>query len=56
LKYPGYVVYWQKENSEQEIRILLPQLYLKKPGIDVMKIPPAKKITGVSTKLNPNKF
>jgi len=29
-----YIVYWQKEGSEKEIRIILPELYLKKPGTD----------------------
>ena len=50
----NYIVYWQKENSNQEIRIILPELYLKKPGTDVMETDPARKITG-GTRLNFNK-
>ncbi len=30
----NYIVYWRKEDSDKEIRIILPELYLKKPGID----------------------
>ncbi|MFN2435560.1 MAG: UvrD-helicase domain-containing protein, partial [Desulfotignum sp.] len=30
----NYIVYWQKEDSEKEIKIILPELYLKKPGTD----------------------
>lgn len=50
----NYIVYWQKEDSKQEIRIILPELYLKKPGTDVMETDQAKKITE-DTRLNPNK-
>jgi len=28
----NYIVCWQKETSEEETRIILPELYLKKPG------------------------
>ncbi len=31
----NYIVYWQKEDSEKEIRIILPELYLKKPVTDI---------------------
>ena len=34
----NYIVYWQKEGSSQEIRIILPELYLKKPGTDIMEM------------------
>ena len=28
----NYIVFWRKEEAEKEIRILLPELYLRKPG------------------------
>jgi ATP-dependent DNA helicase RecQ len=28
----NYIVYWRKEDSEKEIRIILPELYVRKPG------------------------
>jgi ATP-dependent DNA helicase RecQ len=31
----NYIVCWQKEDSEKEIRIILPELYLKRPETDV---------------------
>ncbi|WP_022667026.1 RecQ family ATP-dependent DNA helicase [Desulfospira joergensenii] len=31
----NYIVYWQKEDFEKEIKIILPELYLKKPGTDI---------------------
>jgi len=31
----NYIVFWRKEDAEKEIRIILPELYLKKPGADV---------------------
>jgi ATP-dependent DNA helicase RecQ len=30
----NYIVFWQKEDAGKEIRIILPELYLKKAGID----------------------
>jgi ATP-dependent DNA helicase RecQ len=50
----NYIVYWQKEDSEQEIRIILPELYFKKLGTDLIEKDPAKKITG-GTGHNPKK-
>ena len=31
----NYIVYWRKEGAEKEIRIILPELYVKKRGTDV---------------------
>jgi ATP-dependent DNA helicase RecQ len=28
----NYILFWRKEEAEKEIRIILPELYLKKPG------------------------
>lgn len=30
----NYILYWQKKDSETEIKIILPELYLAKPGTD----------------------
>jgi ATP-dependent DNA helicase RecQ len=33
----NYIVYWRKKDSEKEIKIILPELYLKKPRTDARK-------------------
>jgi ATP-dependent DNA helicase RecQ len=50
----NHIVYWQKEDSKQEIRIILPELYLKKAG-DRCNVNGPGQEDYRGTRLNPNK-